>query len=1255
MRKFSLLLFFIIFFFVNSNARENIKIIESNSENLIIQFELNDFDISTNNEFTFLRVLSSTFDRKVGAAQLPVYVFNVGIPPNGELSFSVLEKKISQKKLEFPIVPFPKIVQEDVSETCDWIYEIKPEIYNKSLQPKLIEIYEPQLWRNQQVVKFIIHPFSVKNNQLIFTKKIKLTINFSGDTHSKIEFRDKHFKNVFKNSIINFDIAKYWSIERKEKDISNPFSNADRWFKIPITQDGIYKITKSQLESAGIDVENLEPTEIKIFNGSGCALESEYSGTTPDLVKIPVFLSTGNSFPLYFYARDTNGFEMNQEYSQYFNPYESENIYWLTYNYEGEKKSKTNKKFQSDNTKGKSLTSYHFTQHFEEENLRTNADGIEWFWKNLSSNYEFSVSNLVADSLQKITLKFDSKLYSATIKVNNEIQNFDSGNSVYLEGNFLKNGNNTIDISSSSSINIDYFEVEYDKNLSMENDKIMFSLPETDTSYDITISNVQNNELQIFKVYDFYNIMQIEEFTFGNNTVSFTDSIGNSDTKYFAVCENGYFVPSEITENLAPEVYYNGYEQSSFYLRNTSEFENIDLILICPDEFFEKSKELADLHSEIDSMTVLVVKLQNVYDEFSWGLKDVAAIRNFLRFSKDNYETSYAILVGDGTNDFRNYESVTGNKNKIPPFISGTNTADDYYVFFDGNTPDMMIGRLPCQTQSQLETVVDKIINYVKYPEFGSWRNRMIMLADDVLKGGEYCEPGHTNESDDCTSDTKDIIEINQIYGVEYPLDEFQNKPEVNEDVVESINDGAAIFYYVGHGNSDVLGDEDYFRASRDISRLNNSGKLPFFLAASCNVGHFDSNTSESMAEKMLWNNNGGSIASFAHSREGGYGTCTEICILLVNNLADKIRIGEAIIEAKGGTTRSYEKYTYFGDPTIRLVIPQRKGNFNSDEDSIKVRQTTHFISEIQNQEQYSEIFATVYESDYETTYEYGSDNSLSYTKVGKPIFRGPISCSLDSIFLKFIVPDDVICGDDAHIFAYAVNNEQNEDAIISNNSLVINGNFDADQIKPTSINVWLDRENFQSDEYVSATPIFYADISDSNGINITNTPGHRILLNLDDSYEDINITEKFVYNMDSYTKGSVEYELDYIAQGEHKLTIGVFDNFNDYTKYEVNFKVKKPSKIAAKNVLNYPNPMDDFTTFTFDLDGDADVDIEIFTIAGKMIKRINAENSQSGFNMIKWNGKDADGDRPANGVYFYKICLNSKRMDKTFKLIISH
>ena len=97
-------------------------------------------------------------------------------------------------------------------------------------------------------------------------------------------------------------------------------------------------------------------------------------------------------------------------------------------------------------------------------------------------------------------------------------------------------------------------------------------------------------------------------------------------------------------------------------------------------------------------------------------------------------------------------------------------------------------------------------------------------------------------------------------------------------------------------------------------------------------------------------------------------------------------------------------------------------------------------------------------------------------------------------------------------------------------------------------------------------------------------------------------------------------------------------------------------SALRLESVLNFPNPMQNDTRFTYILfnDKSVDVSIKIFTIAGRLIKVIDIPNVEVGYNETFWNGRDENFDEIANGVYFYKIIAKdgTKRTEVIEKLV---
>ncbi len=122
------------------------------------------------------------------------------------------------------------------------------------------------------------------------------------------------------------------------------------------------------------------------------------------------------------------------------------------------------------------------------------------------------------------------------------------------------------------------------------------------------------------------------------------------------------------------------------------------------------------------------------------------------------------------------------------------------------------------------------------------------------------------------------------------------------------------------------------------------------------------------------------------------------------------------------------------------------------------------------------------------------------------------------------------------------------------------------------------------------------------------------------------------------------------LAEGDYTLRVygkNINDNIEINPGYEKSFLVSNEMNLLE--VYNFPNPFTDKTYFTFKLTQIPDnLKLNIYTIAGRLIKQIEKSAGQLGydFNKIEWDGKDADGDKIANGTYLYKVII--KKGDKS-------
>ncbi|MBC8415117.1 MAG: hypothetical protein ISS80_03895 [Candidatus Cloacimonetes bacterium] len=707
--------------------------------------------------------------------------------------------------------------------------------------------------------------------------------------------------------------------------------------------------------------------------------------------------------------------------------------------------------------------------------------------------------------------------------------------------------------------------------------------------------------------------------------------------------------------------------------------EGIECIIIYPEQgvFEAHAQELANLHSD------LVCELKSQADIFAeYGQIDYAAVKSYLdTLNAQNPETlEYVILMGSGIRDW----DPQNEKCKIVtyPITSHPDSAvsDDMFVDFNNNVyPDLIIGRIPAKNDDDMDLYIERITDYILNPNHGFWRNKILLVADDEhkkgsLEGTSSSAMNHTAWAEDVGEVLNKGLFIDKVYGIEYNFDEYQNKPDARDAMLNKINDGRLIWYFIGHGNEDVLGDEDYFRGSVHLRLLQNAEYLPLFIAASCSVGKYDEPSYDCISEKLLFYDDGGSIASLAATEScDPISNTTLIKHFLVSSINERENIGLSLFDAKhnsGANSGNSRLYNILGDSILLVTQPEILGYIHGVPDSLRARELAQVNGNFGESSFINEIGeCRVYESEYDIFYTNsmvistpsGPDTlvySVDYTRNGNSFFNGEIDITNGNYDAQFIVPDDVHAGDKGRLISYVSEDSQNKDYLNYFYPLLLSSiPIDTLNTDPPQVTLWLDSRKFMDGDYVSTDPLLIAEIEDENGINILGSSGHKILLILDNSFELIDVTSGFVYNVGSCTKGELSWQLFDLEEGSHTLQLIVFDNFNNPTVAETTFKAKSSGKVAIEQMLPYPNPMKKDGHFTFVITEDSDIAISIYTITGRKIRTLKKPSCEAGYNQIYWDGRDGDGDEIANNTYFYKIkakqLSNSKVTEKIGKVII--
>jgi hypothetical protein len=703
-----------------------------------------------------------------------------------------------------------------------------------------------------------------------------------------------------------------------------------------------------------------------------------------------------------------------------------------------------------------------------------------------------------------------------------------------------------------------------------------------------------------------------------------------------------------------------------------------DLIIITHRSFESYANEIVELRANgFDPISGLVVNTDDIFFYFSSGVKDVMAIRNFIRYAYYNWSSpkpSYVLLFGDGHYDYRNISLP--DTNRVPPFeISGntelsTRETDNFYVDVNFSasslgsiTPDIAVGRLPVESDIDGRRVVDKLKSYEQNFYKDGWQTTVTFVGDDEITSIRDNEWLHQDQAETMA----EFYQLKKFMKKKIYLSAYESvpggfgrvKPKANQAIIDQLNEGTLLINYVGHGSPTAWAHESALDMTRDLNRIQNEGKLPFWIAATCDFGKYDDPHEPSFSEALVWQEGKGAIAVLSSSRLVYAGQNFAFNSAYLKNLfpdgGPSRRLGEALLLSAGSGSND-QKYHLFGDPSMYLADPRNHVQItNISPDTMKAlgkASISGFVSLNAGEEKINEFeggaFLIVNDASYDSVNTGGPDY---YRLFGPRIFKGEVSVT-DGLFNgEFIVPKSIRYSDrrTGRVTIVAWDDESGNQAIGYLDTLLFTGTSEnlSDAEGPEITLNFDEQENFRDGDLVGKNPILFAKIFDENGINLTQEVGHRIEIEVDGK-SGRDITTFFAYDRNSYSDGQLSYHLDDLEAGDHHLNLEAWDNFNNPSVEEITFRVAESEGLVLRDVVNFPNPFQNETNFTFQLlgtDAGTEIEIKIYTITGRLIKTLNnLSPPDNGFNYdYPWDGRDDDGDIVANGVYIYKLIIRNE------------
>jgi peptidase C25-like protein len=1100
----------------------------------------------------------------------------------------------------------------------------------------------------------------------------------------------------------------------------NSVLNIGDWYKLKIEQRGIHKVSFLELKEAGVDVDQIDPATIQVFgNGAGMLPEKNSLDRMDDLIENSVWVSgsADNSFDegdyVLFYAEGATQWNYNpfkKLYNHKTNIYDDYTYYYFTYGQAlGKRVELEDNNGMTPDYNARTYTDYLV---FEEDEQNVIKSGKLWVGESMMDApiklLEYTFPGIVADKNVQLELAFTARVPGESfldVNVNGAqlaqeslpTVNFSSvqyGYSRVKIYSFLPSGEDLeLELAfkpfdSKSNMWIDYVEMNVKRELSFESSQLMFCDPDaiaTDRVSKFFVGN-SNANIRVWEVSDKFNISEIET-NFVGDTLTF---ICPTDTlKEFVAWDGTDYRQAEVVGKVENQ--------------NLHSFGDLDMVIVTAPQFADQAERLGQLHQLYDGFSYAVVSTDEIYNEFSSGKTDPAAIRDFVRmiYERDNdgNKLAYLLLFGDGSYDQKDRKPELF-PSLIPAFqsleslkITYSFVTDDFYGQMDPSEgfdaigdPDVGIGRLPVNTIEQAEVAVDKIENYIVNSAGNTniWRNEIFFVADDE-DGNTHLD--HAEELATIIDTGNKQFHVNKIY-----YDAYQQisgpggdrYPDVSQAIDEAVQNGSLLFNYTGHGGELGWADEKVL-VIPTINGWENVNKMPIFVTATCEFSRFDNQAFESAGELVFLNPSGGGVALFTTTRLSYSSTNFTLNKRFYLNAFEPIetglpRLGDIIRISKKSSNLYIKNFVLLGDPALRLAYPQYTINtsplemLNSEiQDTMQALNRVKVKGEIVDSDGllvdgFNGLLHPRIFDKYTKLSTLGNDNNSSpvvFTEQNKCVFKGTASIKNGAFEFTFVVPKDIDYGfGTGKIYFYAVDTSDFSDANGYKEFVIggVNENAEADLQGP-EIELYLNGNDFVDGDIVDAESILLAHLYDVSGINYYgNGIGHDLTASIDGDPEyNFVVNDYYQSETDDFTRGNIVFSLPTLDEGKHTLKLKAWDVFNNSSTTSIDFYIGDESQINVSGVSNLPNPFGESTSFEVEAQGfgdDLDLNLKVFAIGGKMVYEYSSQANLSNQDKITlvWDGRGNSGHRLDGGTYVYSLTLcdtSGKKRILSNKLVI--
>ena len=1098
----------------------------------------------------------------------------------------------------------------------------------------------------------------------------------------------------------------------------NAAFNTGKWGKIAISKRGIYQITGAQLKALGFPLP-IASTQLQLFNYNLSQLTEKVTATVSTTLTenaIQVFDGGDNQIDekdyVLFYAEGSVGWKQDAPTfapTHYKNTSNDSVFYFISIGLNGKRMSTIDKL----NAPAQIVDQYDERWLIEVDSISILNSGKlllgpamgEGLGKQVKLAYPININGLVLSSPLKIVSRYLATTYQNPAYFNFSINDnaikttavapisgllYDESANIAVDS-FTYSINSITNLANPASVNIsfqsdnaaasgwiDYIELSAKRKLGFwGTGSFGFRNVSSALKGNVLQYQIQNGDAST-EVWEVTNPRSPRKISTDISTNSLISFVHQADTlhEFFAVKQQGYEVPILL---------------GSMNNQNLAGMNVPDYLIISAPNYLNAAKKLQNYHATVNGLKTELVNVNEIFNEFSGGQPSPIGIRNFVKYLLNKAVTNkvkaprYLLLFGIANFNSRNYNSAS----QIPVFESAASTgvltsypSDDFYSILEDNDDinnftrikklAIATGRLPVRNTAEADTVVEKIINYQRNLNGGAWKNKITWVADDGdynlhLEDAEVIST-HLQQKNSRWNQKKIYLDLyaatKNIAGNTYPL--------VNNEIVQTVNEGTLILNYTGHGNFARLAEEAVI-SQTDVLQWNNATKLPLMITASCDFAPYDQPQLSPFGFDALMKNSKGVIGLVAASRLVFAYSNKQINdhfiqqLLVPDSLGNFLTIGEALQRAKMQAWSADEdrmnafKFSLLGDPAMRLSLPKyeigiislNQKQFSGKDtllagNKYTLKGTVNNKGVLQNNFNGLLDFVLYDAITNKKTLANISSSKVTTVAVQENIlFKGKVTVTKGNFTVDFLLPKEVSLQKNLKIQMAAYNELADAMSIYDSLIALDAGGILMNDNKGPELKIFLNDSNFKNGGWAAARSNLILYLTDSAGIQTSgNALGHDMVLVIDnDSKNAIVLNNYFLSNLDTYQKGNLIYALPLLAEGAHSIMIKVWDLLGNSTTKTLDFVVPASEILSFKNLYNYPNPFQNFTQFSFEHNKpgtNLEINLSIYDGRGNLLftKPLNGTYKANRV-VANWDGAGIGSAQIQAGVYYYRLSIN--------------